>query len=71
MPKRKHLSSSKELKRPPDSIGILLNKRYVCVCVCNILQTVLNVLHVLDEILRRNLLIGRHAKNLAQQKQLG
>jgi hypothetical protein len=39
MPKRKHLSSSKELKRPPDSIGILLNKRYVC--VCNILQTVL------------------------------
>ncbi len=33
MPKRKHLSSSKELKRPPDSIGILLNKRYVCVCV--------------------------------------
>jgi hypothetical protein len=69
MPKRKHLSSSKELKRPPDSIGILLNKRYMC--VCNILQTVLNVLHVLDEILRRNLLIGRHAKNLAQQKQLG
>jgi len=23
MPKRKHMSSSKELKRPPDSIGIL------------------------------------------------
>ncbi len=43
----------------------------MCVCVCIILQTVLNVLHVLDEILRRNLLIGRHAKNLAQQKQLG
>jgi hypothetical protein len=27
MPKRKHLSSSKELKRPPDSIGISLDKR--------------------------------------------